>query len=96
MTELKEVLESRFAENEKVALDGAPRGDVAQHVRESALCAALGESREWTRAFVKVTQLSGRTISGNMSRCGNSEADKSRPRLDLKQASAPSYARIAY
>jgi len=50
MTELKEVLESRFAENEKVALDGAPRGDVAQHVRESVLAphsakAASGHER---------------------------------------------------
>ena len=50
MTELKEVLESRFAKNEKVALDGAPRGDVAQHVRESVLAphsakAASGRER---------------------------------------------------
>ena len=55
MAELKEVLESRFAENEKVALDGAPRGDIAQHVREleaefgalawiSAMAAALSKN----------------------------------------------------
>ena len=89
------MLESRFAENEKVALDGAPEG-ISHSTYASPLFAPLGESREWTRAFVKVTQLSGRTISGNMARCGNSEADKSRPMLDLKRASAPSYARIAY
>ena len=96
MTELKEVLESRFAKNEKVALDGAPRGDVAQHVRESALAPHSAKAASGHGRSFKVTQLSRRTISGNMARCGNSEADKSRPMLDLKQASAPSYAQIAY
>ena len=64
--------ESRFAENEKVALDGAPRGDVAQHVRESALAPHSAKAASGHERSFKVTQLSRRTISGIMARCGNS------------------------